>query len=74
MPEVLRDAGVYFDPENGDSIARVLRKLIAEPDFRAQLAQAAFDRAQSFSWGRCADETFEFMAKIAREPFTGNNL
>lgn len=74
MPEVLGDAGVYFDPENVDSIARALRKLIADPDLRAQLAQAAFDRAQVFSWRRCADETFEFMARIAHEPFTGNNL
>ena len=74
MPEVLGDAGIYFDPEDANSIARALRELIESPDLRAQLARAAFDRAQAFSWKRCADETFGFLARIAREPFTEDNL
>ncbi len=73
MPEVLGDAGIYFDPEDANSIARVLRELMKSPDLRAQLAQAAFDRAQAFSWKRCADETFGYLAKIAREPHRGEN-
>jgi glycosyltransferase involved in cell wall biosynthesis len=74
MPEVLGNAGIYFDPEDPNSIADALRKLIESPGLRAEMAQAAFDRAQVFSWKRCAAETFEFMAKIAREPFAKNNL
>jgi glycosyltransferase involved in cell wall biosynthesis len=74
MPEVLGDAGIYFDPEDANSIARALRELVESPDLRAQLAQAAFDRAQVFTWKRCADETFGFLARIAREPFMGENL
>ena len=71
MPEILGDAGIYFDPEDANSIARALRELIESPDLRTKLAQAASDRAQVFSWKRCADETFGFLAKIAHEPFTG---
>lgn len=67
MPEVLGDAGTYFDPEDPKSIAQTLRELIKSPDLRAQLARAAFTRAQAFSWKRCADETFGFLGKIARE-------
>jgi glycosyltransferase involved in cell wall biosynthesis len=74
MPEVLGDAGIYFDPEDANSIARALSESIESPNFRAQLAQAALDRAQAFSWKRCADETFGFLARIAHEPFTGGNL
>lgn len=74
MPEVLGDAGIYFDPEDASSIARVLGELITSSDLRAQLAQAAYDRAQAFSWKRCADETFGFLARIARESNTGANL
>ena len=74
MPEVLGDAGIYFDPEIADDIARALRELIESPDLRVQLAQAAFDRAQAFSWRRCAGETFGFLARIAHEPITGSNL
>ncbi len=66
MPEVLGNAGVYFDPEDSNDIARALRELIDSPDLRARLAQGAFERAHDFSWQRCADETFEFLAAFAQ--------
>jgi len=64
MPEVLGDAGVYFDPENPDDIARALHTLIESPDLRAKLAKASFERVRSYSWRRCADETFRFLAEV----------
>lgn len=66
MPEVLGDAGVYFYPEDTRSIAQALRELINSHALRAHLAQAAYVRAQSYSWKRCADDTFRFFARIAR--------
>ncbi len=64
MPEVLGDAGMYFDPESAVDIARALRELIDSPALRTRLAQASFDRAQVYSWTRCASETFDFLAKL----------
>jgi glycosyltransferase involved in cell wall biosynthesis len=66
MPEVLGDAGVYFDPEQPRDIARALRELIVSPQLRTELAWASNRRAQQFSWQRCADETFEFLVEIAQ--------
>ena len=66
MPEVLGDAGVYFDPESPADIARALRELIDSPSLRAELARRSFDRVQMFSWSRCASETFGFLARVAR--------
>jgi glycosyltransferase involved in cell wall biosynthesis len=65
MPEVLGDAGVYFDPENADDIARALRELIDSPTLRARLSKASFERVQVYSWRRCARETFGFLASVA---------
>ncbi len=65
MPEILGEAGVYFDPEDSDDIARALRELIDSADLRARLAQASFERSKAFSWERCARETFAFLAEIA---------
>jgi glycosyltransferase involved in cell wall biosynthesis len=65
MPEVLGSAGVYFDPENPDDIARSLQTMLDSPDLRTKLAQDSFQRAQAFSWRRCAKETFGFLAKVA---------
>lgn len=74
MREVLGSAGVYFDPEDVNSIAGAIRKLIESPDLREQMALASFDQAQAYSWKRCADETFGFLAKVARDYFPRNNL
>ncbi|MFH1581270.1 MAG: glycosyltransferase family 1 protein [Pseudomonadota bacterium] len=66
MPEVLGDAGVYFDPEKPAEIAETIRKLIEDSALRAEKAKAAFVRAKTFSWERCADETFGFLAECFR--------
>jgi glycosyltransferase involved in cell wall biosynthesis len=65
MPEVLGDAGVYFDPENPDDIARAIGTLIDAPELRVRLAKLSAKRAQNFSWQRCARETFTFLEGIA---------
>jgi len=70
MPEVLGDAGVYFDPEKPAEIAEALRKLIDDPTLRAEKAEAAFERAKTYTWERCAHETFDFITKVARERWT----
>ncbi len=67
MPEMLGNAGTYFDPEEPNDIARALRQLIESPQLRGGLAQASYRRAQQFSWQRCAEETFGFLAAVARQ-------
>ncbi len=67
MPEVLGDAGVYFNPEDPASIAKAIRHLIESPELREQKAQAAFQRAQQYSWARCAEETFGFLVCVLDE-------
>jgi glycosyltransferase involved in cell wall biosynthesis len=65
MPEMLGEAGRYFDPENPVSIADAVRKLAADPELRAEKAAAASAAAAQFSWSRCATETFEFLRTVS---------
>ncbi len=67
MPEVLGAAGVYFDPESVNDIARALIELIKSPKLRTDLAQASYERAQQYSWHLCAKATFKFLATVAHE-------
>jgi glycosyltransferase involved in cell wall biosynthesis len=66
MPEVLGDAGIYFDPEVSASIAEALRKLAFDTSLRANLAEMVWLKAQSYSWERSAQLTFEFIARVAK--------
>lgn len=64
MPEVLGDAGVYFDPEDPGSIAAALQELIGSRAARQSNAQSAYAAAGAYSWARCADETFQFLQQV----------
>jgi glycosyltransferase involved in cell wall biosynthesis len=66
MPEVLGDAGIYFDPRDPGSIAATLRTLIEDERLRAELVTRGHCRAVQYSWARCASETFSFIREIAQ--------
>jgi glycosyltransferase involved in cell wall biosynthesis len=67
MPEILGNSGVYFNPEDSESITKALQKLIDSPELRAELSQASYRMAQQYSWERSASETFGFLTCIAKE-------
>lgn len=67
MPEVLGDAGIYFDPEQPADIARALREMIMSPQLRSKLADASYQRSLQYSWQRCAEETFEFLRAVVQQ-------
>ena len=64
MPEVLGDAGVYFDPEQPVDIYTAIKEMIDNPQLRLEKSQASFDRAQQYSWDVCAFETFSFLEQV----------
>lgn len=66
MPEVLQDGGVYFNPEDPNSIGAAIIKLLDNSGLRQNVARRANELAASYSWKRCANETFSFVVKCAR--------
>jgi glycosyltransferase involved in cell wall biosynthesis len=63
MPEVLVNGGIYFDPEDANSIAGAIEQIIQSPKLRLVIAQRAKALSQQYNWKRCADETLAFIAK-----------
>jgi len=66
MPELLRDAGVYFNPEQPDSIASSLKLLLEDKLLRKTLGSKALSLSKVYSWERCAKETFSFLSLVHR--------
>jgi glycosyltransferase involved in cell wall biosynthesis len=64
MREVLADAGVYFNPEDPESIAEAIRKLVRDSEGRQTAARRAGELSAAYSWRRCAKETWDFVAAI----------
>ena len=57
IPEVVGEAGIYFDPLSPQTIADAIESLLENPDLKAKLIKAGFERIKRFSWWQCAVET-----------------
>jgi len=64
LPEVVGDAGVFFDPYNEDSISRAIIKLSCDQQLRQQLGEIAQARAETFTWPKAAKLTMGFMESM----------
>ena len=63
MPEVLGEAGIYFDPENPENISESIQILFNDPGMREQKAFAAYQRSKVYTWEKCAQATFDIINK-----------
>lgn len=57
MPEVVGDAGAYFDPLDIEEQAQAIESVVFDEQRRSELVAAGRQRLQIFSWERCAYET-----------------
>jgi len=62
MPEVLQDGGVYFDPEEDQSIATAIERLVNDYSLRQALAGRAKVLSRQYSWQQCAEQTWAFVS------------
>ena len=51
---------------NQEDVARAIRELVLDAELRGRCAADAFERAQQYSWKRCADETLSFVERVGR--------
>ncbi|MEQ8314064.1 MAG: glycosyltransferase [Gammaproteobacteria bacterium] len=67
MPEILKDGGVYFDPEKPSEIVTALETLILDSRLRIKIAKRAVELARQFSWRTCAIDTFSYLNEVASQ-------
>ena len=64
IPEVVGDAGVYFDPIEPDSIRAALERLVDSKTLRAELRTLGKIRVAKFTYDRCAIRTAELYKRL----------
>lgn len=67
MPEILGVEGIYFNPENVDSIYSAMVSIFSNSSKALQVATASFERSKIFSWERCANETFKLILEVGNK-------
>ncbi|MEO9656080.1 glycosyltransferase family 4 protein [Marinomonas sp.] len=65
MPEVVSDAGEYFDPKSIDSIRESIEKVIFSDELRKGLISKGFENVKNYSWQKCAKETLKIYKKLS---------
>lgn len=65
IPEVVGDAGEYFDPADTESMRVAIERVISSDSQRKLLIARGRERLGYFSWDRCAAETFNVYKKLA---------
>lgn len=63
IPEVVGDAGEFFDPNDTEAISTAIERVVMSDGRRSELIAAGQRRLQDFSWAKCADETQAVYAK-----------
>jgi glycosyltransferase involved in cell wall biosynthesis len=66
MPSVGRDACLYVDPTEPSSIAKGIQRALEDWQATTIRRQRAAELAASYSWQKCADETFGYLYDVAR--------
>ena len=66
MPEVLGNGGVFFDPEDPESIADAIKLLIKDPKLRKECIEISYEIASEYLWSTNARKTFEFLVETIK--------
>jgi len=66
LSEILKDAGLYFNPEDPKSIAEAVQNLIMNIELRETLGERAYHYSLDYTWERCALETINYIKKIEK--------
>lgn len=64
MPEVLKNGGIYFDPEDHISIQSAIKKILDDKDLRLSISRKAKSYAAKYNWSKCSQHTFKYISKV----------
>jgi glycosyltransferase involved in cell wall biosynthesis len=65
IPEVVADAGVYFDPNSAEELRTILERVATTDELQEDLRRRGYERLSAFSWDKCAADTARIYREIA---------
>ena len=64
IPEVVGEAGEYFNPEDVDSLSLAIENVVFDQNRIIALKSEGLKRVNAFSWQKCAQQTLDVYNKI----------
>jgi glycosyltransferase involved in cell wall biosynthesis len=67
IPEITGNAACMVDPKSVEDIARGLRKIILNNEYRHVLVERGFNQIKKYSWHRAATEYIKLYKQVLAE-------
>lgn len=67
MPEVLGDAGFYFNPLDTDEIYFTIKNMINSSELRTIKSLKSYNKSINYTWKDCSEKTFDYLASLAKQ-------
>ena len=64
MPEVLGEAGEYFDPTKPVELVNSLEMVIKNSNRRKEMSELAYKKSLNFDWQKTQNLTFDFFINV----------
>ncbi|MCE7058237.1 glycosyltransferase family 4 protein [Algoriphagus sp. AGSA1] len=65
IPEVVGEAGSYFDPTSAEDMSSAIEKVVFSPEMANQFIAKGYQRLKHFSWEKCAQKTLDIYQNLA---------
>lgn len=66
LPEVVGDAGIMVDPNNSNSLAESMIKILKNNQLKEDMGRKSLERASMFSWKKTAKETWDVYKEVLK--------
>ena len=66
LPEVVGDAGLYFDPFDCNAISDAILRIVNDDELCDSLSRKSIARAREFTWERAAVMALDHLEKLPR--------
>jgi glycosyltransferase involved in cell wall biosynthesis len=67
LPEAVGNAAVLVNPENVFDIARGLRQVLLDDEFREELRRRGYEQVKRFSWDRSAEKVLQVYRRVTSQ-------
>jgi glycosyltransferase involved in cell wall biosynthesis len=64
LPEVLGEAGQFFDPRNAKNMAEIIGQILRDAELRESMRQKGLARAEQFMWKKAAQDTLNIFNEL----------
>lgn len=65
LPEVLGEAGRFFDPRNPQDIFELVLQILSDDSLRGRMTRDGLERSRQFLWKRAAESTISIFNELA---------